>query len=189
MEIKIIFRVSCCPKLVEENDAIKRLKPILYVGIIVYVVLLFLDIFYLKTNNMTTYILLIVFLSLLSFKQCFLVFPMFTIISIILICGSYLPNVGVIAQNKFFNGGDIILKFCIYIFGIIFTIVLFYFSFIVYKEIRALIINGVGNGPQLIAGYPNENNPNIVRNNNNNNNNQNKSGGFKAFSGKGYRVG
>ena len=182
-------QVLCCQPLVEENDAIKKIKPILNTGLIIYIILLFVDLFYLNTRNLGTYIFLSVSLYLLSFNKCFLIFHMYTIVSILLVFSTIIPYIGIIIQVKFGSSSDIVIKFCIFVFIVIFSFFIFYFSFVGYREMRYQYIQR-GDRPQFASNYraPNiANNANY--NNNNSNNNTNNRGGFKAFSGKGYRVG
>ena len=181
-------QVSCCQPMVEENDVIKKIKPILKLGIIIYIILTFVDLFYLYTENFFSYIFLSLALFLLSHNKCFFIFQLYTIFSILLVFGTIIPHVGIIIQTNFVNGANSIIRFCIFIFIIIFSVFIFYFSFVAYKEIKYLLSQRVG-GPQLIPSYMAPNVNNYSSNNNSNNNNQNKSGGFKAFSGKGYVVG
>ncbi len=183
-------QVSCCQPMVEENDVIKKIKPLLNIGIMIYIVLTFVDLFYLVTGNFLSYLFLTLALFFLSHNKCFFIFQLYTIFSILLVFGTIIPNVGIIIQINFQNGSDDVIRFCIFIFIIIFSVFIFYFSFVAYKEIKYLFSQRAG-GPQLVPSYmaPNVNNYNSHNNNSNNNNNQNKSGGFKAFSGKGYVVG
>ena len=54
----------CCRPLIEETDSIKKLKPILIAGIIIYTIVLFLDIFYIRGANLFSYVIIILFLCL-----------------------------------------------------------------------------------------------------------------------------
>ena len=85
---------------------------------------------------------------------------------------------------------------------IIFYFVHFYLTFKAYKEMKYVFVNNNAS-PQLSSGFTSNfyqnnnynNNTNDYNLNNynsynyNKNNNNNTSGGFKAFSGKGYTVG
>ena len=48
----------CCRPLIEETEEIQKLKPILIAGIIIYTIALFLDIFYIGSANLFSYILI-----------------------------------------------------------------------------------------------------------------------------------
>ena len=182
-------QISCCQPIVEENDVIKKIKPILNASLIVYIILLFVDLFYLNTRNLGSYIFLSLALYLLSFNKLFPIFQMYTIVSIILVFGTIIPNVGIIFQIKFRNGADSYIKFCIYVFIMLFSFFIFYFSFVGYREMKYLFSQR-GGSPELMPSYMAPNVGTINNNNSNNNNNNNSnSGGFKPFSGKGYRVG
>ena len=182
-------QISCCQEIVEDNDVIKKIKPILNLGIVIYIIILFVDLFYLDTRNFGSYIFLTLALYLLSFNKCFYIFQFYTIISILLVFDTIIPKIGIIIQIKFRNGTDSIIKFGIYMFILIFSVFIFYFSFVGYKEMRYLFNQRGGTSP-LIPSYMPSNTNNYNSNNNSiNNNNKSNSGGFKAFSGKGYRVG
>ena len=182
-------QVLCCQPLVEENDVIKKIRPILNAGLIIYIILLFVDLFYLNTGSLFTYIFLSMALYLLSYNKCFLIFHMYTLVSILLVFGTIIPYIGIIIQIKFGSSSHTIIKFCIFVFIVIFSFFIFYFSFVGYREMRYLFIQRRGR-PQFVPNYtaPNISN-NANYNSNNSNNNTNNKGGFKAFSGKGYRVG
>ena len=189
--------ILCCQSIIDENNSIKRFIPIINQGIIIYVIILIVDLLYLNTNNLGYYLFLIFCLSLLSFNKLFLVLHVYTIISIYLIFGTIIPRIGIIIQIKFKNGSDDVIQFCFYFFIIIFSIFYFYFLFIYYKEIKCLFNNRIVDDHHIIPTdiSPNNTDNNIYNennnnsNNNNNQNNQKKNREFKAFSGKGYRVG
>ena len=194
----------CCPPMTDESDELKKAKPFLIGGIIIYSVLLILDIIYLDNYNLITYLLLIITLSFFTFNRCFMVFQLFTIISIFLIFGTSIPGMGIIIQIGFKNP-DLtvnIIFFIIYLFIIVATCFIFYIGFNAYKEMRYLFEQRVSGNPHLIPSYMASNNQgesgnnyddgnnyNNNSNNNYNNQNQNSHKGFKAFSGKGYTVG
>ena len=183
----------CCPPFVEENDSLKKMKPVLIGGLVIYSILLILDLFYMGGRLLFEYLLIIVCLSFMIFNRCYLAFHYYTFLSIIIVFSYCLPLCGVIIQNIFDIKGGIIL-FCINVFILIFSLAFFYFGFQAYKEMKYLFVNRSGSSPQL-AGFTSEypqSDSNYGSNNyssNNNNSNQNKSKGFKAFSGKGYTVG
>ena len=201
----------CCQPLTDESEELKKMKPILIGGIIIYAVLLFVDIIYLNDNNLLTYFILIIFLSFFTFNRCFLLFQWFTIISIFLIFETSIPGMGIIIQTRFNSPAllEAIILFIIYLFIIVATCFIFYIGFNAYKEMRYLFEQRISGNPHLIPSYMASNyqgesgnnyvvsnnygsNSNYNSNSNNNyNNNQNKDSkkGFKAFSGKGYTVG
>ena len=192
--------VCCCPPMAEESEPFKKLKPILIGGIICYIVLLLVDIFYLYDDEFVTFIILIMTLCFLTFNRCFMVFPWYTLFSILLVFQSAIPGCGVIIQNKFENESKskCILKFVIYIFMIIFSGCIFYFGFTAYKEAKYCFEQRIASNPQLIPSYMvarnnndynNNYNSNNNSNNNYNNNNQSSNRGFVPFSGRGYAVG
>ena len=171
----------CCQSLVDDNDKIKKLKPILNAGILIYFIILVVDLLYLNTRNLITYLFLCLCVCMMSFNKCFLIFQMYTIISIILVFGTVIPCIGIIIQIKF-EGSNTIIIFCINIFILIFSIFIFYYLFVAYKEMKYLFNNKINSSPNLISNTNNTNNYN-------NNNNKKGSSGFKPFSGKGTRVG
>ena len=196
----------CCPPMTEESDILKKLKPILTVGIVVYCALFVLDLSLLYDGNFFFYLFFIFAVCFLIYNRCFIIFQFYTLGCIFLIFGTALPRAGIIIQNNDLKNSLDIIRFSIYIFIIIFSIIFYYFSFEAYKEIRYLYLNRSASNPQLnpymITGpslsnnnynnnnYNNSNND-YRRNNNDNNNSNNNSQtkGFKAFSGKGYKVG
>ena len=201
----------CCQPMTEESEEFKKIKPMLITGLFIYIGLLFLDIFYLRDNNLFDYLFLIICIYCLIFNKCFMIFPIYTLFSMYLVLGTSLPGLGIIVQTKFKKPKttEAIIIFFIYFFIIFFSCFIFYISFNAYKEIRYLFEMKIANNPNLIPSYMatnttqsnnnyygsnnnynsnyNNNNYNNGNYNNNNNNNQNK--GFKAFSGKGYTVG
>ena len=186
-------QVFCCQPMVEESEKLKKLKPIINAGILVYVIILIVDLLYLNTRHLMTYLCLCVFLCLMSFNKCFVIFQIYTIISIILVFGTVIPHIGIIIQIKF-NGSDSIVVFCINIFILCFSIVIFYFLFLAYKEMKYLFSIKIDNSSSLIPSYMSSNdqtnsNRNNYTNNYTNNNNKKGNSGFKPFSGKGTRVG
>ena len=193
----------CCQAMTEESEELKKLKPMLTGGIIIYAVLIFVDLFYLKDYILFDYLFLLLFLCFLTYNRCYLIFQIYTLFSLFLVFGTAVPGFGKIIQNKFGKQSlvDAIIKFCIYIFIIIFSCFIFYIGFNAYKEIRSLFEARIQNNPQLIPSYMaansyqstvnrgNNYNSNNRNSDNNNNSNNNKNKGFKAFSGKGYTVG
>ncbi len=186
-------QVLCCQPLVEENEELKKLKPFMNAGLIVYIILLVVDLFLLDTRNLMTYLFLCLSVFMMSFNKCFTIFEWYTLFSIILVFGTVIPQIGIIIQIKF-RGNNNIIIFCIDIFILFFSIFIFYFLFLAYKEMKYLFHMKISNSPNLIPGYMSNNaqtNSNSYNNTNNYNNNNNNNGnsGFKPFSGKGYRVG
>ena len=186
----------CCRPLMEETESIKKFKPILIGGIVVYTIVLFLDLFYLNGFNLFSYALIITFLCLMTFNRCHIAFTYYTIFSILLLFQNIIPGFGVPAQSNFPTSKSI-GAFVIYLFMFIFYFVFFYFAFQAYKEMKYVFINNLSNRPQLgnqfsadfIQGSNNNNYGNSGSSYNTNNNNSSSSGGFKAFSGRGYAVG
>ena len=187
----------CCRPLIEETDSIKKLKPILIAGIIIYTIVLFLDIFYIRGANLFSYVIIILFLCFMVFNRCYMVFPFYVIFSIILLFQVVIPGFGVPLQSKF-EGDRAVGAFVIYLFLFIFFFVYFYFGFKAYKEMNYVFLEKMRNAPQMgnqyaanfIQSNNNYNNENNYGSNNYNyNNNPPSSQGFKAFSGKGYTVG
>ena len=191
--------VDCCGQpQIEDSEKLKKLKYLLIGGIIVYIVLTGLEIFYFDGSSSTTYIFINLILILFVFNKCFMVYGFYVFMSIFLLFGTAIPRFGLIIQTKFeviYDERSPIVKFIINFFIIIFSVVYFLISFNAYKEIKALFIDRVGHSPYLAnlnqGNSNNGNNSNYVYSSNNRNNNeeQNKNKGFKAFSGKGYRVG
>ena len=191
----------CCMPMTEESQELKRLKPMLIGGIVIYVILIFVDSFYTKDYQLFDYLFLIIFLCLLTFNRCHFIFQIYTLYSLFIVFGTAVHGCGLIIQNKFKKPSlvDGIIKFFIYLFMIVFSFFIFYIGFSAYKEIRSLYEARMQNNPQLIPGYmaPGSNqstnnggnNYYNSNNDNNNSNNNSKSKGFKAFSGKGYTVG
>ena len=188
----------CCPPIIPETDEIKKFKPILIGGIIVYTIVLFLDLFYLKGFNLLSYGLLITFLCLMVFNRCHMAFTYYTIFSIILLFQIIIPGFGVPLQSNFPTDKSI-GSFIIYLFMFIFYFVYFYFAFKAYKEMKYVFMNNVNNminnaqlGNQFSADYGQSNNNYAYQNSGNDynsNNNAPSSGGFRAFQGRGYQVG
>ena len=192
-------QIGCCQPLTDESDELKKTKPILIGGIVIYSVLLILDIVYLGNTNLFTYLFLIIMLSFFTFNRCFLLFQWFTILGIFLIFETSIPGIGIIIQTGF-NSPDLtegIIFFIIYLFILVATCFIFYVGFNAYKEMRYLYEQRARGNQYVIPGFMASNQAesgNNYSNNNNNsrnqyNNNQNSNKGFKAFSGKGYTVG
>ena len=185
----------CCAPFVEENDTLKKMKPILIGGLVIYSILFIVDLLFLGGRLLFNYICIIVCLSLMIFNRCFCAFYYYTFLTIIIVCSYCIPIIGLIIQNLFDIPGAIQV-FCINVFLLIFSVAFFYFSFQAYKEMKYLYMNRSGSSPQLAgftSGYPQSDanyGSNISNSNSNsNNNNSNSKKGFKAFSGKGYTVG
>ena len=187
----------CCKPLMEETEEIKKFKPILVGGIVVYTIVLFLDLFYLNGFNLFSYALIITFLCLMVFNRCYMAFTYYTIFSVIMLFQNIIPGFGVPLQANFPTNKSI-GAFVIYLFMFIFYFIFFYFAFKAYKEMKYVFINKMSNMPQLanqfggdfVQGSNNYNYGNSGSNYNSNyNNNSSSSGGFKAFSGRGYAVG
>ena len=183
----------CCQSLIPENENIKKMKPILIVGILFYVILAFLDTFYLRNLSFFSYIGIVVFLCLMVFNGCYFFFSIYFIFSTLLLLTNIIPTFGVPLQTKF-KSKNAIGAFIIHFIAFIFYFVYFYFGFKTYKEMKYIFLNNVVNSPQLSqdlvpqdGGYNNYSNSNNYNRNNNQSNSSPK--GFKAFSGKGYTVG
>ena len=179
----------CCGVMVEESDTLKKMKPILIGGVVIFGILTIVD-FCTDQLLFFYYLILGIILLIMTINRCYLVFFYFTFILIVYLFPSLLSQVGIYIQNKFEKD---IFKFVIYLISFVLTIVIFYFFFQAYKEMKYLFMNKIQNSPALV-GYGNGifgggNNTQNYNNSNNSNTNDNKSSGFKAFSGKGYRVG
>ena len=187
---------SCCRPMLEESDELKKYKPILIAGIIIYSVVCLLDTFYLRGWNLFEYITLIVFLCLMVFNRCYITFQFYTLFSVIILFQVIIPGIGIPLQSKF-ESGNAWGSFVIYLITFIFYFFYFYYAFKAYKEMKYIFTNNMGIRPQLSNDYVQSNNEsygygysgNNYNNNYNSNNNTSSSGGFKAFSGKGYTVG
>ena len=182
----------CCQPLINESDNIKKMKPILIVGIIFYVIVGCLDTFYLKNYFIFSYIAIVVFLCLMVFNSCFIFFQLYMVFSVILLFQNIISTFGVPLQTGF-QSQNAIGAFIIHIITFIFYFVYFYFCFKTYKEMKYIFLNNIGNSPQLSSNLVQSNQSSNYYNNNNNfsnnNNTPSSSKGFKAFSGKGYAVG
>ena len=119
----------CCQPLTDENDELKKIKPILIGGIIIYTVLLFLDIIYLYDNNLITYLMLILSLSFFTFNRCYILFQWFTIIAIFLIFETAIPGMGIRIQTGFKSPSllEAVINFVIYFFILASTCFIFFF--------------------------------------------------------------
>ena len=184
----------CCQPLIPESENIKKMKPILIVGILFYVILACLDTFYLRNLSFFSYIFIVVFLSLMVFNGCFFFFSIYFIFSTLLLFTNIIPTFGIPLQTGF-KSDRAIGAFIIHFIAFIFYFVYFYFGFKTYKEMKYIFQNTIANSPQLSQdlvgqdrGYNNYSNSNNY-NSNNNNQSSSSSKGFKAFSGKGYTVG
>ena len=191
-------QLLCCPPMTEESELLKKLKPLLFSGIIFYFVLFFLDFSYLKDYNLFLYMVLMITLVFLAINRCFLVFHYYTLATIFLLFGTALPKLGIIIQCKFDieddSTADSVIKFLIYLATIVFTCVLYYFCFKGYKEMKYLFQNMISTNPQAVPSYIgmgglliNTNQQNNYGNNDGNNYNSNQ--GYQPFSGQGHRVG
>ena len=182
----------CCGPMVEESDELKKLKPFLIGGVIIFAVLFIADITFLKGNFCFTYLMLGITLLIMTINRCYLAFFYFTFTYILYLFSTLLSQVGIFIQTKFEEEYSII-KFLVYLFAFIFTLVIYYYSFKAYKEMKYLFMNKAQNAPMIAGyggGYTGEGNNNAGNNiSNNSNNDSNKKSGFKAFSGKGYKVG
>ena len=177
--------LSCCNSMVDEDENLKKLKPVLIGGVIIYGILLLVDAFFLYSYFYFYYLILGILILLMALNRCYYAFWYYTLFLIVYIFPSLLSQIGIFIQCFFRN--DDIMIFFIYLFAFIFTIIMFYFAFNAYKEMKLLYIIKRHNGPRLSGGLFEENSqPN---NNSNRNNNNNKNKGYKAFSGKGYKVG
>ena len=186
----------CCRPMMEENDELKKYKPILIAGIIIYSVVCLLDSFYLSNWNLFSYVLLIVCLCLMIFNRCYIAFQFYTLLSVIMLFQVIIPNIGIPLQSKF-KSENAWGSFVIYLITFIFYFFYFYYAFKAYKEMKYIFTSNMGNRPQLSNDYVQSNNDSYGygygysgnNNNYNSNNNTSSTGGFKAFSGKGYTVG
>jgi len=177
----------------EDSQRLKKLKPLLFAGMIVYLVLLILEIFFFDGTSSTNYIFILCFLSLFIFLKYHQLFGFYVFISIYQCFSVILPRFGLIIQTGFeiiLDHRHPIIEFILNFFILCFSVIYFLITFDAFKEIKAL--GNAGNYPYL-SNLSNENN-----NNDNINNlypNETKEGkekknkGFKAFSGKGHVVG
>ena len=191
----------CCSPLMDETENIKKYKPISIIGIVVYSAMLIIDSFVFQSYYLFEYIFIIICLCLITFNRCFLLFQFYVIFSTILLFLNFIPRVGIAIQCLFDNS-NLIAPFIVHFLMIIFYFVHFYLTFKAYKEMKYVFVNNNAS-PQLSSGFTSNfyqnnnynNNTNDYNSNNynsynyNKNNNNNTSGGFKAFSGKGYTVG
>ena len=180
----------CCQSLIRESDNIKKMKPILIAGIIFYIILAFLDTFYLKNLSFFSYIAIVVFLCLMVFNGCFFFFSIYFIFSTLLLVTNIIPTFGVPLQTGF-KSNNAIGAFIIHFIAFVFYFVYFYFGFKTYKEMKYIFQTIVGNSPQLSSHLVGEDRAsyNNYNGNNTNQSTPSTSKGFKAFSGKGYAVG
>ena len=182
---------GCCyAPLMEETENIKKYRPILIVGIVVYVAMFIIDMAFFGTYFIFEYIFIITCLCFMVFNRCFYMFQFYVIFSIILLCLNFIPRVGIAIQT-FFDSRSVIAPFIVHLLMVIFYHFHFYLAFKAYKEMKYVFASKNDTSPQLSSGFKTDfyqtNNDN-TRNNYNYNNNSSP-GGFKAFSGKGYTVG
>ena len=147
----------CCQPLMAENETMKKMKPILIAGIIIYGIVGCLDTFYLRNYNLLSYALIVLFLCLMIFNRCFMAFQYYTIFSIILLFQVIIPKFGVPLQTNF-KSDNAIGAFIIYLFTFIFFFFYFYFGFQAYKEMKYVFTNNMSNGPQLSTDFVGQNN-------------------------------
>jgi len=167
-----------CKPMIEDTDQLRSMRPILNGGIIFYIILLLLDLFYLRDIEFLNYIIMIISLCIFNVNRCFIIFPIYTIASIFLVFMTAFPKIGIIIQNKFkYNQKEFtncIIKFCIYVSIIIFSCIIFNSGFKAYKEIRYIFNKNITenrqNVPSYIASYNTSNNNDDNNNSNNNSN-------------------
>ena len=184
--------LSCCSPIIEENGNLKKLKPILIIGVIIFGVLLIVDVL-IDRHFYLYYFVLGITLLLMVVNRCYFAFWYYTLFLVVYIFSSLLSKIGIYIQRRFDNLP--IKNFCVYLFAFIFVHIMFYFAFRAYKEMKYLYLMKLNTSQQLDKGIldgtleaNNDYNTNYNSKSNNNANNNNKSG-FKAFSGKGYIVG
>ena len=68
----------CCAPFVEENDALKKMKPVLIGGLVIYCILIILELFFSSGRLTINYLFVILCLSLMIFNRCYLAFHYYT---------------------------------------------------------------------------------------------------------------
>ena len=130
---KILY--CCCVPLVNENDGIKKLKPFLLASILILLIVICLD-FFLFETNIYIYISFSIFpIFILVVKRYYYIYTINIIYFVFLIFPKITNDIGTYFQIEILTPAKKIIL-CLKIFCLILLILVQYFFFIYYKELK-----------------------------------------------------
>ena len=130
---------NCCLPLVNENDRIQKLKPMIIISLFTLIIIIFLDYFLFETV-IYVYLSLVVFpIFLMAVKRFYFFFTLYSFFFIFIAIPKMLNDLGTYFQVEVITTMRIIIFF-MKIFCFLLLIMIYYTFFLYYKELKYLFL-------------------------------------------------
>ena len=130
---------SICSPLVNENESILKLKPMLLLSLLVLLFIIFLD-FFLFETEVYIYLSLVVFpIFLMVIKRFYFIFTIYSVVFILFVIPKFINDLGTYFQVEMFTTKRII-EFIMKSVCLILLLIVYYTFFLYYKELKYLYI-------------------------------------------------
>jgi len=130
---------NCCLPLVNENDRIQKLKPMIIISLFTLIIIIFLDYFLFETV-IYAYLSLVVFpIFLMAVKRFYFFFTLYSFFFIFIAIPKMLNDLGTYFQVEVITTMRIIIFF-MKIFCFLLLIMIYYTFFLYYKELKYLFL-------------------------------------------------
>ena len=133
------FFIKCFEPTVNENENIKKLKPLLIISLFIILTIVFLDFFVFETTIYIYLSLIILPIFLIVLKRFYYIFTIYTLIFIIFIIPKIINDLGAYFQVELMTTTRKFIL-CLKIFCFILLLVVYYIFFQYYKELKFLYI-------------------------------------------------
>ena len=130
---------TCCSPIVNENERIQKLKPMIIISLFTLIIIIFLDYFLFETV-IYIYLSLIVFpIFLMAVKRYYFFFTLYSFFFIFIAIPKMLNDLGTYFQVEVITTMRIIIFF-MKLFCLILLIMIYYIFFLYYKELKYLFL-------------------------------------------------
>ena len=133
------FFSKCCEPIVNENDRIEKLKPLLIISLIIIMTIIFLDFLVFETTIYICLSLIILPIFLMILKRFYYMYTIYTFVFIIFIIPKIINDLGTYFQVETMTTTRKFIL-CLKIFCLISLLIVYYIFFLYYKELKFLYI-------------------------------------------------
>ena len=131
--------VNCISPLVNENERVKSLKPLLLISLFILIIIIFLDYFYFDTSIYIYLSLVILPIFLMVLKRFYYFYTFYSILFIFCVIPKIINDLGTYFQVETITTTRKV-TFCLKFFCLVLLIVVYYIFFLFYKELKFLYI-------------------------------------------------
>ena len=130
---------TCCSPLVNENDRIQKLKPMILISLFTLIIIIFLDYFLFETVIYIYLSLIVLPIFLMAVKRFYFFFTLYSFFFIFIAIPKMLNDLGTYFQVEVITTMRIIV-FIMKLFCFIILIMIYYVFFLYYKELKYLFL-------------------------------------------------